>query len=111
MKRGEVVLVDFPFSDGSGSKNRPALVVQSDALNKASRDTILATITTLTRPGPTVVAIDPKENLHSGLRLACAVRVDNMHTVEQQLILGSIGYLSRQTMQKVDACLKKALGL
>lgn len=111
MKRGEVVLVDFPFSDGIGIKNRPALVVQSDTLNKVSRDTILVTITTLTTPGPTVAVIDPRESPNSGLRLACAVRVDNMHTIEQQLVLGSIGYLSKKTMQQVDECLKTALGL
>ena len=29
MKRGDVVLMDYPFSDGTGSKVRPALVVSS----------------------------------------------------------------------------------
>jgi mRNA interferase MazF len=111
MKRGEVVLVDFPFSDGLGAKNRPALRVQSDLLNKVSRDTILVTITTLTTPGPTVAVMDPREGPNSGFRLACTVRADNMHTIEPQLILGSIGYLSKKTMQRVDECLKKALGL
>jgi mRNA interferase MazF len=111
MKRGEVILVDFPFSDGVGAKNRPALVVQSDVLNKVSRDTNLVTITTLTTLGPTVAVIDPRESPNSGLKLACAVRADSMHTVEQQLILGSIGYLSKKTMHQVDECLKKALGL
>jgi hypothetical protein len=33
MTRGEVVLVDWPFSDPSGSKLRPAVVVQADFLN------------------------------------------------------------------------------
>ena len=28
--RGDVVLVDYPFSDRTGSKVRPALVVQND---------------------------------------------------------------------------------
>jgi mRNA-degrading endonuclease toxin of MazEF toxin-antitoxin module len=33
MNRGDVVLVDWPFSDLSGSKLRPAIVVQADHLN------------------------------------------------------------------------------
>jgi mRNA-degrading endonuclease toxin of MazEF toxin-antitoxin module len=33
MNRGDVVLVDWPFSDLSGSKLRPAIVVQADFLN------------------------------------------------------------------------------
>ncbi|MBX9789817.1 MAG: type II toxin-antitoxin system PemK/MazF family toxin [Pirellulales bacterium] len=111
MKRGEVVLVDFPFSDGSGSKFRPALVVQADIFNKSLRDTVLATITTNTQPSPTSFVIDPSENPHSGLRLACAVRCDNLQTLEQTIVQGSIGYLSRRSMQQIDACLKLVLGL
>jgi mRNA-degrading endonuclease toxin of MazEF toxin-antitoxin module len=45
MKRGDVVLVDFPFSTGLGSKKRPALVVQCDLNNLRLHDTIVAIIT------------------------------------------------------------------
>jgi len=45
VRRGEVVLVDFPYSDNTGSKVRPALVVQVEALNQRLDDTILALIT------------------------------------------------------------------
>ncbi len=44
VQRGQVVLVDFPFSDRTGSKVRPALVVQDDDWNAALDDTILALI-------------------------------------------------------------------
>ena len=33
VNRGDVVVVDFPFPDATGSKVRPALVVQSDRNN------------------------------------------------------------------------------
>lgn len=111
MKRGDVVLVDYPFSDGSGSKYRPALVVQADVFNKTLRDTILATITTNTQPSVTSLVIDPAESPNSGLRLACSVRCDNLQTLDKSIVQGSIGYLSKRSMQKVDACLKLALGL
>lgn len=111
MKRGEVVIVDFPFSDGSGSKYRPALVVQSDDLNKASRDTILATVTTNTQPSPTKVLVGPTTDPRSGLRLACAVKCDNLLTVDQALVQGSIGYLSPGTMKQIDVCLRLVFGL
>ena len=32
MRRGDVVLVDFPFSTGGGAKVRPALVIQNDRI-------------------------------------------------------------------------------
>ena len=61
MKRGDIVVIDFPFSDGSGSKHRPALVVQADTVNASSKATIVASISTLTQQSPTSVVIDPGE--------------------------------------------------
>lgn len=42
---GDIVLVDYPFSDRTGSKVRPALVVRADSLNHRIADTIVAAIT------------------------------------------------------------------
>jgi mRNA-degrading endonuclease toxin of MazEF toxin-antitoxin module len=44
VQRGDVVIVDHPHGDASGSKVRPALVVQGDADNARMTNTILATI-------------------------------------------------------------------
>jgi mRNA interferase MazF len=72
MNRGEVVIVDFPFSDQSGSKPRPALVVQADSLNQRIRETILASISTTAKGSvPTHVLIDPKSEPNSGLNVEC----------------------------------------
>ena len=45
MNRGDVVLVDWPYSDRTGSKLRPAVVVQADFLNGLIDDTVLVQIT------------------------------------------------------------------
>ena len=44
VRRGEVVRVDWPYSDRTGSKVRPALVVQADTLNGLIADTVLVLI-------------------------------------------------------------------
>jgi mRNA interferase MazF len=44
MKRGDVVILDHPFTDGSASKVRPALVVQNDRDNRRVTNTIVALI-------------------------------------------------------------------
>jgi mRNA interferase MazF len=36
---GDVVLVPFPFTDQSGTKKRPAVVVSSHGYNASRRDT------------------------------------------------------------------------
>jgi len=38
---GDIVLVRFPFTDQSGSKQRPAVVVSSQAYHQARADVIL----------------------------------------------------------------------
>ncbi len=47
--RGDVVLVSFTFSDQSGAKLRPALVMSSDAYHASRQEVILAAVTSNVR--------------------------------------------------------------
>jgi mRNA interferase MazF len=47
-RRGDVVLVGFVFSDDSGTKVRPALVVSSATYHRRRQDVIVAAITSKT---------------------------------------------------------------
>ena len=42
---GDVVLVPFPFTNQTGSKKRPAVVVSSDVYNGRGRDLIVMAVT------------------------------------------------------------------
>lgn len=42
---GEVVLVPFPFTDQSGAKKRPAVIVSSGGYNLNRRDIVIMAIT------------------------------------------------------------------
>jgi mRNA interferase MazF len=112
MKRGEVVLVDFPYSDRMGTKLRPALVVQADFLNGLIADTVLISITRRTRPTATTeVTIDPAVEDQSGLHHVSVVSCTNFLTIDQGLVYQKIGRLSSAALQQVDACLKISLDL
>lgn len=116
MTRGEVVLVSFPFSSGAGAKVRPALVVQTDRNNRRLPSTIVAMISSTTaRAGtePTQLLVDPHspEGGSSGLLHPSAVKCENLFTIDQGLILRTIGALSSSLMIRIDACLKAALEL
>lgn len=44
-KRGDIVLVDFIFSTGTGIKKRPALIISGEKYNNTRQDIIIAAIT------------------------------------------------------------------
>lgn len=114
VSRGEIVLVDYPFSDRTGSKVRPARVVQTDALNHRIDDTILAAISRSThRASSTQFLIDlaTPEGAATGLRQNSMIQCENLLTYDQRLVIATIGRLSPVQMQKVDGCLRQALDL
>jgi mRNA interferase MazF len=115
-KRGDVVIVQFPYADGRRGKNRPALIIQSDRNNGRLEQTIVAMITgNVQRAGkePTQLLIDPAApaGATSGLLGPSAVKCENLYTIRQQDIFRKIGHLPRSVMTHVDVCLKKSLGL
>lgn len=112
MNRGEVVLVDWQFSDRTGSKLRPAVVVQADFLNGVIDDTVLVQITTTKHGLPgTEVEIDPGSETASGLRHISYASCTNVLTADPAFIYRVIGVLSSTAMLQIGDCLKTVLGL
>jgi mRNA interferase MazF len=56
-EQGDVLLVPFPFTDQSGGKQRPSVVLSGGKYNQAHRDVILAPITSQTMPGVDEVSL------------------------------------------------------
>ncbi len=85
---GDILLVDFPFSDGSGSKRRPALVIAHDLED----DLLLARITSKPRESPTDARIlDWKL---SNLLFPSTVRLAKLATLSLTLIEKKIRQLT-----------------
>lgn len=115
LRRGDVVLLPFPFASGVGFKRRPAVVVQNDRNNGRLRNTIVAAVTTTTHRSdePTQLLIDPLSPMgrSSGLKLPSVVSCENLLTIEQSLIVRKLGALPPSLMSQVDDCLRAAIGL
>jgi mRNA-degrading endonuclease toxin of MazEF toxin-antitoxin module len=112
MTRGEVVEVDWPYSDLTGSKRRPAVVAQADFLNGLIDDTILVQITGTRHGIPgTEVLLDPAVETASGLSKVCVASCMNVLTIDQARVLRTVGYLSDAAMQQINDCLKTVLEL
>jgi mRNA-degrading endonuclease toxin of MazEF toxin-antitoxin module len=116
VKRGDVILLDHPFSGGVGSKVRPVLVVQADRDNARLTNTIVAMITrTIHRVGRVetqfLIDIASPEGKAAGLKATSVVNCSNLFTVNEQLLRRKIGEIPPSAMQHIDDCLKAALGI
>jgi mRNA interferase MazF len=115
VKRGDVVLVDFPFPAGSGSKVRPALVIQNDRDNGRLPNTIVAQITGNTQriQEPTQVLIDlsTPDGMQTGLKFDSAVNCANLVTLDKNLVLRKLGELSAALKKQMGDALRAALEL
>ncbi len=115
VQRGDVVLVDFPYTQGSGSKVRPALVVQNNRDNVRLVNTIVCQITGRTHRAleATQVLIDlnTPDGQQSGLRFDSVVNCVNLVTLDKTKILRHIGKLSNVLLRQVNDALKEALEL
>jgi mRNA interferase MazF len=114
VNRGDVVIIDHPFSDASGSKVRPALIVQGDARNALLAETIIALITSNLRfvaSDATQVLIDisTPDGRASGLTKNSAIKCGKLFTVHENLIRRRIGGLSPAIMTRINVGLKAAL--
>lgn len=109
-KKGNVVLVPFPFSDQTATKKRPAVIISSNLYNDASSDIVIMAITS--RIDKTIVIGECliKDWQVAGLLKPSAIK-PAISTIEQKLILKKLGSLSSYDLSSVENALKKLLDL
>ena len=108
-KRGDIVLVEFGFSEGIGSKKRPALVISSDPYHQSRQEVVVAAITSnVSRVlyGDTTI----KQWREAGLLFPSMV-TGIIRTIKANLIVRTLGTLPHQDLQRVERNLRHALGL
>jgi len=91
LNRGDIVTVLFPFSSGTGAKQRPALVVQNDVNNRRMTNVIVAAITTTKhrsgQPTQLLVEFASPVGQQSGLAHDSVVTCENLVTLDKSLRL------------------------
>lgn len=96
MKKGDIVLIPFPFTDLTGSKNRPALI-----LIDSDEDITVSFITTqLKWREKSDVRMNPsKEN---GLKKSSLIRLGKITTIDKELVIGKLGQLTDLEIEVVN---------
>ena len=99
MRKGDIVLVPFPFTDMSGQKVRPATVLYH---SDKGEDCIVAFISSIKNKKTKVFDVSVKASTSNGLKTDSSIKVDKLATLQKKIILGKLGILEL-SIQKVVA--------
>lgn len=102
-KKGDVVLVAFPFTDLTTTKVRPALVISSDFFQQSGLDVVLAGITSqIPKKIPASdFLLSPEDQRQAGLPKTSLVRLGKIVTLDKRLIRKKLGRLPDSTLLKL----------
>lgn len=87
MKKGDIVLVPFPFTDLTGNKNRPAVIL----IESENDVTVCFVSTRLKWQSEFDIVIQPTEL--NGLKKPSIIRLSKLATIDKELIIGRLGEL------------------
>ncbi len=102
MLKGVIVLVPFPFTDLSGTKVRPCVVLSEQ---KDGEDCVVVFISSSQQKDPFDLAV--RKTTMNGLKRDSVIRVGKIATLQKKIILGELGRLDSVTIKKIDAKLKR----
>lgn len=106
--RFDVILVNFPFTEKRGQKQRPAIVLSNGAFNQAHGHALTTMVTTASNtkwPSDTPII----NFVDAGLRTPCVARL-KLFTIANELILGRLGTLSQDDQGRLSMTIGDMLG-
>ena len=107
--RSEIWITNFNPSFGTElHKNRPALVISSNEVNKIHPRIIVIPISTKNYSGLSIVAIAPNR---SGLNEESVILPTEIRAVDKIRLIKKIGKISKQKMIEVENAIKLVLGM
>ena len=111
LKRGDIILLPFPFTDLSHEKVRPAVVISSEN----DVDVSVAFISSIIPKELSVVEFVLLESHPdfsiTGLKRSSVFKMNKVLTVERSIILRRLGRVSPSIQKDLDIRIKLAFGI
>jgi len=106
----QVVLVEFPFSDAEGSKERPAVIISSASYPACENEVIVLMVTSNVERAKCETDCPLMDWREAGLSKPSAVRC-RPATIRVERVNDVIGSLTDEDWQRLQECLHLALDL
>lgn len=99
VKQGDIVSVDFPFSDGTETKRRPALVLSGESIHSTG-DLLLMQITSKSRKDGMNVLLEDHD-LSTPLPLKSFLRLHKVFSLDKNLAIKKLSHLDTNRFNNV----------
>ena len=106
-KKGTIVLIPFPFTDLSGSKVRPALILYSAT---KSIDIVVVFITSQIK-NLTQFEVPIKPTPSNGLKVPSIIVCNKIASLDAKIVLGKLGFSDSNIVESVNCELRKVFAL
>jgi len=108
MQKGKIVLVPFPFTDLSGQKVRPAVVL---SCKDKGEDFVVCFLSSKQDKKVNFFDVKVKADSGNGLKFDSVIKVSKIATLDKKMALGEIGALNKKVLELLNLRLKSLFNL
>ena len=110
IQQRNLVLLPFPFSDQSGKKVRPVIILSNSSYNKNSQDVIVVAVTSKTTL-PNSILITNDDLVEGFLKINSCAKFDSVLKIHQSFIIKNIGRISVEKYKMITKKLNSLIKL
>ncbi len=101
IEQRDLLLVPFPFSDQSGRKVRPVIVISNNGFNMYSDDIVVVGVTSNISKDKYTISLT-NNNLDDGkLFTNCCIKTENLLKLDKELVIKKIGRANKKTLKTI----------
>lgn len=106
--QGDIVLLPYPYTDLSDTKQRPVVIVSKDSINK--QNFIVAKITSVIRKDQFLFTIKSAD-IDTQLRRKSEVRTNEVFTVHKSLIIKKLASFKKAALRQLTDKIKENISV
>ena len=99
--QGDILIVPFPFSNLSGIRQRPVLVLSKTNYLRECEDVVTCGITSNLKDSKYSLLINNSNLIEGSIPIKSRIKVDKLFTLEQSIVIKKLGRIKKETMNKV----------
>ena len=103
IEQRDLLLVPFPFSDQSGRKVRPVIVISNKEFNEHSEDILVVGVSSNISKDRYTISLTNSYLEEGKLLTQCYIKVENILKIDKELIIKKIGKISKDKLRSITA--------